>query len=82
MNKAERAAENQRYSQEKPLKDWLYAMEKSDSSLPRYVEDIIDSFTKTAYRRLPDFLKESYISKKSLRKRKPVKLQDRVKHDK
>lgn len=59
------------YILEKPMKEWEARMSETDSKLPRYAEDIIDTMTKTQQDKLSAKTLEAYNEKKARRAEKP-----------
>lgn len=67
-----RAAEEAAEVLAKPLRDWEVQMAGTDSTMPRYVEDIIDALDAPTRAALAAFTLDNYNAKKTLRATKPA----------
>ena len=70
--KKQRANELVKIIAEKPMKDWLSDMQTTDSTMPRYTEDIIDAMDTATRARVDSYTIAIYDNKKLVRARRPV----------
>jgi len=63
-----RDAEELAYANAKPMEDWKADMQRTDSGMPRYAEDILDGMDKSS---VPQTTLDRLQSKKELRATKP-----------
>jgi len=62
-----RQAEEDKWLAEKPMRDWLEEIKRTDSFLPGYAEGIIDAMDDAARARLAQYTLDKYNEKKQLR---------------
>lgn len=71
MTRAEREAEDAKYEEERPMREWQKELKRLDAEMPRWAEDIIDSLSDAARDRIAEETLEKYNLKKEVRRRKP-----------
>ena len=64
-----RDAEELEWANAKPMNDWKASMQETDSGMPRYVEDILDTMSNKSS--VPQITLDRLQAKKDLRATKP-----------
>ena len=64
-----RDAEELAWANAKPMNDWKASMQETDSGMPRYVEDILDTMSNKSS--VPQITLDKLQAKKDLRATKP-----------
>lgn len=69
--RAEREKEQKKWDDGKPMREWVFKILKTDKTMPRALEDIIDALDDEAKSRIAVKTLEAYNEKKTIRSQKP-----------
>jgi len=68
---AARDAEEAQVAADKPMNNWLSAMEATDNDIPRALEDLYDAMSPATQAKVATKTRDKIIAKKALRGTKP-----------
>ena len=71
MKQAERDAIDASEAAKEPMRQWLGKMQDADVSMPRSTEDVIGTMSDSQKAKLPEYTRDAYAAKVTLRGKKP-----------